>query len=38
MESLRNSGVETGGPAALSAKDRQVFANRLDTILRQHHP
>jgi len=38
MESLRNSGVETGGPAALTAKDRQVFANRLDTILRQHHP
>ena len=38
MESLRNSGVETGGPAALSAKDRQVFANRLDTILRQYRP
>ncbi|MBD1400417.1 YaiI/YqxD family protein [Pelovirga terrestris] len=35
MESLRNSGVETGGPAALTAKDRQVFANRLDTILQQ---
>ncbi len=35
MESLRNSGVETGGPAALTAKDRQVFANRLDTLL-QH--
>ncbi|HMB17054.1 MAG TPA: DUF188 domain-containing protein, partial [Pelovirga sp.] len=37
MESLRNSGVETGGPAALTAKDRQVFANQLDTVLRQRH-
>jgi uncharacterized protein YaiI (UPF0178 family) len=35
MESLRSSGVETGGPAALTAKDRQVFANQLDTILQQ---
>jgi uncharacterized protein YaiI (UPF0178 family) len=35
MESLRSSGVETGGPAALTPKDRQVFANRLDTILQQ---
>lgn len=33
MESLRGSGIETGGPAALTAKDRQVFANRLDTLL-----
>lgn len=38
MESLRNSGVETGGPAALSPKDRQTFANRLDALLRQYHP
>ncbi|MFO7578264.1 MAG: DUF188 domain-containing protein, partial [Pelovirga sp.] len=33
MESLRSSGVETGGPAGLTAKDRQVFANRLDALL-----
>jgi uncharacterized protein YaiI (UPF0178 family) len=33
METLRNSGVETGGPAALSAADRQAFANQLDRIL-----
>lgn len=33
METLRNNGVETGGPATLSARDRQLFANRLDTIL-----
>ena len=33
MESLRSSGVETGGPAAFSASDRQAFANRLDGLL-----
>lgn len=38
MESLRNNGVETGGPAALTARDRQIFANRLDTLLRQRLP
>ena len=30
METLRNSGVETGGPASLSAADKQAFANQLD--------
>ena len=30
METMRNSGVQTGGPAALSAQDRQKFANQLD--------
>ena len=33
METLRNSGVETGGPAAMSAADRQAFANQLDRLL-----
>ncbi len=33
MESLRSSGVETGGPAAFSASDRQALANRLDGLL-----
>ncbi len=33
MENLRNSGVETGGPAAFSSADRQAFANRLDRLL-----
>ena len=33
MEGLRSSGVETGGPAAFSAADRQAFANRLDRLL-----
>ncbi len=30
METLRSSGVDTGGPPALSASDRQAFANQLD--------
>ncbi|MDY0073290.1 MAG: YaiI/YqxD family protein [Thauera sp.] len=33
MESLRSSGVETGGPAAFSSADRQAFANQLDRLL-----
>ncbi len=35
MEGLRNSGVDTGGPASYSAADRQAFANRLDKLLAQ---
>ena len=30
MDTLRSSGVETGGPAAFSQSDRQAFANQLD--------
>ncbi|AAN55910.1 YaiI/YqxD family protein [Shewanella oneidensis MR-1] len=30
MEDLRSSGVHTGGPDALSAADKQNFANSLD--------
>lgn len=33
MDSLRNSGVETGGPAAFSNADRQAFANQVDRLL-----
>jgi len=33
METLRSSGVETGGPAAINHKDRQAFANQLDKLL-----
>lgn len=33
MESLRESGVKTGGPAKLNQADRQAFANALDKIL-----
>ena len=33
MTDLRDSGVQTGGPAALSQRDRQDFANSLDRFL-----
>ncbi len=36
MDDLRGTGVETGGPAPLSQRDRQSFANHLDTILARH--
>lgn len=36
MDSLRANGVETGGPSALSKRDRQTFANHLDQILSKH--
>ncbi|MDG6778120.1 YaiI/YqxD family protein [Thiomicrorhabdus sp. zzn3] len=36
MESLRSSGVQTGGPDALSQRDRQAFANQLDRWLVQN--
>ncbi|HQZ02666.1 MAG TPA: YaiI/YqxD family protein [Thauera sp.] len=34
MDALRSSGVDTGGPAAFGANDRQAFANRLDRLLK----
>ena len=34
MDTLRSTGVETGGPAAFNAGDRQAFANRLDRLLK----
>lgn len=33
MDTLRSSGVETGGPPAFSQADRQAFANQLDRLL-----
>lgn len=30
MEELRGAGVQTGGPAAFHARDRQAFASQLD--------
>jgi len=33
MESLRSTGVDTGGPAAMNQQDRQTFANHLDRLL-----
>ena len=36
MDELRGSGVSTGGPAALGQRDRQAFANSLDSFLAKH--
>jgi uncharacterized protein YaiI (UPF0178 family) len=36
MESLRSSGVDTGGPPVLSQRDRKTFADHLDKILNRH--
>ncbi len=36
METLRSSGIHTGGPASLSQSDRQRFANHLDRLLTRH--
>lgn len=36
MDQLRSSGVDTGGPAAFSQRDRQAFANQLDRFLARH--
>jgi uncharacterized protein len=33
MDSLRGSGVETGGHAAYSARNKQAFSNALDRAL-----
>ncbi|MEJ2402956.1 MAG: YaiI/YqxD family protein [Candidatus Thiodiazotropha sp.] len=33
MDTLRGSGIDTGGPAAFSQADRQTFANQLDRLL-----
>jgi len=35
MDELRGSGVNTGGPPAISQRDRQSFANELDRFLTQ---
>ena len=36
MDTLRSSGIDTGGPPALSQSDRKSFANHLDKILTRH--
>lgn len=33
LDTMRASGVDTGGPPAMNQADRQAFANHLDTIL-----
>ena len=36
MDTLRASGIHTGGPPALSKRDRQSFANHLDSMLTRY--
>lgn len=36
MDTLRASGVNTGGPAAINQRDRQEFGNSLDRFLSRH--
>ena len=36
MDTMRASGVHTGGPAPLDQGDRQMFANQLDRLLRRY--
>jgi len=36
LDNLRGSGIDTGGPPALSQGDRKNFANHLDKILTRH--
>jgi len=38
MAELRGAGVQTGGPAAMHARDRQAFAAELDRWLAQARP
>jgi hypothetical protein len=33
MDTLRSSGIETGGPSSLSQSDRKAFASQLDRFL-----
>jgi len=36
METMRSSGVQTGGPPPLNHRDRQTFANGLDQLLAKY--
>ncbi len=36
METMRASGIHSGGPAPMNAADKQSFANRLDAYLARH--
>lgn len=36
MDTMRSSGINTGGPPALSQSDRKAFADNLDRFLAKH--
>ena len=37
METMRASGIQSGGPPALNEKDKKAFADQLDKHLTKHH-
>ncbi|SDH67565.1 hypothetical protein SAMN04488136_1248 [Vibrio xiamenensis] len=37
MDTMRSSGIQTGGPSALSQTERREFANHLDRLLAKYH-
>ncbi|MCG9747238.1 YaiI/YqxD family protein [Shewanella sp. Isolate8] len=37
MDTMRASGVQTGGPAAIGQSEKQAFGNQLDRLLTKHH-
>ncbi|MGS0683048.1 YaiI/YqxD family protein [Shewanella sp. 125m-7] len=37
MDTMRASGVQTGGPAAIGASEKQAFGNQLDRYITKHH-
>jgi len=36
IDTLRSSGIDTGGPSVMNQGDRQAFANHLDQFLTRH--
>ena len=38
LDTLRSSGIDTGGPPAFSQQDRKAFADQLDRILARRRP
>lgn len=36
METMRSSGIQSGGPAAYGQREKQAFANQLDRLLAKH--
>ncbi|MCG9728721.1 YaiI/YqxD family protein [Shewanella sp. Isolate13] len=37
MDTMRASGVQTGGPSAIGASEKQAFGNQLDRFITKHH-
>ncbi|TVP15056.1 YaiI/YqxD family protein [Shewanella sp. KCT] len=37
MDTMRASGVQTGGPAAIGQSEKQAFGNQLDRLITKYH-